>query len=119
MFGKISGLKSSQTKRLERLLRRSIPPNQILTRELARQLTSISYEIARQVGLLINRKGKIEDVLIGDSRHISLPDLSKYRSGHGRLKGLRIVHTHLSNEAYILRRFDRSYTIRSGSDGMC
>lgn len=98
MHGKINGLKPSQVKRLERLFRKSIPAHQILTRELARQLTSISYEIGKQVGLLINRRGKVEDVLIGDSKHISLPDLSGYRSGPGRLKGLRIMHTHLNNE---------------------
>ncbi len=98
MHGKISGLKPSQIKRLERLYRRSVPSHQILTRELARQIASISYEIGQQIGVLINRRGKVEEVLIGDNRHIDLPDLSGYRSGPGRLKGLRVIHTHLHNE---------------------
>ncbi len=98
MYGKISGLKSSQIKRLERLYRRSVPANQILTRELARQMASISYEIGRQVGVLVNRKGKIEEVIVGERCKIQLPDLSGHRTGAGRLKGLRLIHTHLNNE---------------------
>ena len=98
MYGKINGLKPSQIKKLERLYRRTIPQNQILSRELARQISSISYEIGQQVGVLINRRGKIEHVIIGDRKHIRLPDLSGYRSGPGRLKGLRFIHTHLDNE---------------------
>lgn len=98
MYGKTSGLKPSQIKRLERLFRRTVPANQILSRELARQMASISYEIGRQVGVLINRRGKVEEVIVGESKQILLPDLSGYRSGPGRLKGLRLIHTHLNNE---------------------
>ncbi len=99
MYGKISGLKPSQIHRLERLYRKAIPSSQILTRELARYISSISYEIGQQLGILVNRKGKIEYVIIGDRKHLVLPDLSGYRSGPGRLKGLRLIHTHLDNES--------------------
>jgi len=96
--GKITGLKPSQIKGLERLYRRNIPPHQILTRELARQISFISYEIGRQIGVLVNRKGKVEKVIVGERKRIYLPDLSGYRTGPGRLKGLRLIHTHLNNE---------------------
>jgi len=37
-------------------------------------------------------------VIVGDQRGITLPDLSRYRSGIPRLRGLRLIHTHLQGE---------------------
>jgi len=65
---------------------------------LARSLTELSFETQRQLGLLINRKGRVREVIVGDSRGVFLPDLSAYRRGFDRLCGLRLVHTHLKGE---------------------
>ncbi len=40
----------------------------------------------------------IEAVIVGDEREIVIPDLSAYRLGGKRLRGLRCVHTHLKHE---------------------
>jgi len=48
--------------------------------------------------LLIHRQGGIEAVIIGDEREIVIPDLSAFRLGGKRLRGLRCVHTHLKHE---------------------
>jgi GTP-binding protein HflX len=37
-------------------------------------------------------------VLVGDDKHILIPDLGRFRLGAGRLKGLRCIHTHLNGE---------------------
>jgi GTP-binding protein HflX len=47
---------------------------------------------------LINRRGSVEFVVVGDQRGITIPDLSHYRSGIFRLRGLRLIHTHLQGE---------------------
>ncbi|MBW1827806.1 MAG: GTPase HflX [Deltaproteobacteria bacterium] len=98
VFGKTGGLKASQQKRLQNLYRRRISPNEIISHELTRQLSSISREIKRQVALLMTRKGKVAYVIVGDHKHIQIPDLSRVRLGPGRLKGLRCIHTHLNKE---------------------
>jgi len=36
--------------------------------------------------------------MVGNHQAIEIPNLEKYRSGGGRLKGLRCVHTHLQHE---------------------
>ncbi len=36
---------------------------------------------------------------MGDNKQILIPDLSSYRSGNSRLKGLRCIHTHLNHES--------------------
>ncbi|HEX2965116.1 MAG TPA: hypothetical protein VHO84_05000, partial [Syntrophorhabdaceae bacterium] len=66
--------------------------------ELARQLMELSQEISRQIGLIINRRGLVEYVLVGDDRTISIPKLSTERAGRSRFRGIRLVHTHLYGE---------------------
>lgn len=58
----------------------------------------ISRDISRQVGILINRRGLIEYVIIGDKNRIEIPKLSTERVGRARFRGLRFIHTHLNNE---------------------
>lgn len=98
LFGNIGGLKANQIRRLENLYRRRIPPKFLITFELARDISRLSHEIRRQIGLLINRQGKIVYVIVGDTQKIVIPDTSEYRAAPGRLKGLRCIHTHLNNE---------------------
>ncbi|HRR71057.1 MAG TPA: GTPase HflX [Syntrophorhabdaceae bacterium] len=58
----------------------------------------ISVEISRQVGILINRRGVVEYVIVGDRNRIEIPRLSTERVGRARFRGLRFIHTHLNNE---------------------
>ncbi len=49
---------------------------------------------------MIDRKGITQYVIVGRDQQILLPDeIHKYRIGKGRLKGLRLIHTHLKNES--------------------
>ncbi|MEW6348123.1 MAG: GTPase HflX [Thermodesulfobacteriota bacterium] len=61
-------------------------------------MTELSAEIRRQIGLLVDRGGNVWRVLVGDSRSILIPRLHGWRVGVGRLRGLRLVHTHLKDE---------------------
>ena len=97
LYGNLSGLKPSRLKSLEKIYSRRIPANQIVTPELARYLTQLSFEINRQIGVLVNRGGSIKHVIVGDDREIMIPDLSHYPVGRGGLKGLRCIHTHLDH----------------------
>ncbi len=66
--------------------------------ELATQMCRLSGEIRRQVGLLIDRRGQVDHVIIGDASKLWLPDVGRLRAGRGRMRGLRLVHTHLRQE---------------------
>jgi GTPase len=61
-------------------------------------LAQLSFELNRQIGLLINRRGGIESVILGDDQSLFIPQLPPSRIGAGRLKGLRLLHTHLKGE---------------------
>jgi len=94
----VAGLKSSTRQRIERLYRRKIPSYQVVSPEVARDLARLSFECGRQVGLLLARDGSVEAVLVGGPRSLFIPDLPKSRGGRWRLRGLRLVHTHLQEE---------------------
>ncbi|QRK14174.1 GTPase HflX [Archangium violaceum] len=96
--GNTPGLKPSQLKRLEATYRRRVRPEEVTSPELARHLTELSLEISRQVGALINRRGDIEHVIVGDASKLELPEMGRVRAGDTRLRGLRLVHTHLKDE---------------------
>ncbi len=66
--------------------------------EQARELAALSRSIGRQIGLLIDRKGKVELLMVGDTKGILIPELSRGRGGAGRLRGARLLHTHLTPE---------------------
>jgi GTP-binding protein HflX len=85
-------------KMLERLYRRKTPPSMVITPEAARALTEASAAIGRQVGLIIDRSGSIRNVLVGTNRDILIPDLSEHRLGTRRLRGVRLIHTHLKDQ---------------------
>lgn len=97
IWGNTKGLKPSQLRRLEKLYNRKVPAQAIISPELARDTVSLSHEIQRQVGLLINRKGRIVYVIVGDHQGIMIPSLEDYRINPGRLRGVRCVHTHLTD----------------------
>jgi len=99
LYGNTGGLKADQIRRLERLYRRRIPAEYIITPEIAREMSLLSHEIRRQIGILADRKGNPEYVIIGDAQKIEIPDTSgSYRTSPGRLRGLRCIHTHLKDE---------------------
>jgi GTP-binding protein HflX len=99
VFGNTSGLKASQLKKLQYLYRRHLPPQQVISLELAQSLAEISFEIKRQIGLLINRRGDLLYVIVGHDHSLLIPDLSEFRGAQGRLKGLRLLHTHFKEES--------------------
>jgi GTP-binding protein HflX len=98
VFGNTQGLKASQVRQLERLARRKLPADRIVTHELARELAALSHETGRLVGILVDRRGAVTHVMAGDSGSIVLPDWGRMRAGRGRLRGLRCIHTRFDGD---------------------
>jgi GTP-binding protein HflX len=96
--GNRAGLKPSELSALERVYRRRVASDEVVSAELGAYLCEVSRAIGRQVGVLISRRGDIEHVFVGDASRIVLPEVGRLRAGHGRFRGLRLVHTHLRNE---------------------
>lgn len=83
---------------MERIGSKRVPRDLIVTPELARTMCLLSREMNRQIGILVHRSGKVEQVIVGDFGQIVIPKLPGVRASGGRLRGLRLIHTHLSGE---------------------
>lgn len=124
--GNITGLKPNQKKSLQRFFQRRLDRSSLISWELARQLTEISQEIGRQVGLLVDRKGIILQVFVGDSKSIMISELGRFRAGKSRFRGVRWLHTHLNSEPLTqddltdlaLLRFDAVAAIEALPNGL-
>ncbi len=98
LYGNTSGLKNTQIKQLETLYDFTSAPEYIADPDLIQALAQLSHRIRRQIGLLIDRNGRIIYVIAGEPHRIVIPVTPDYRAIPGKLKGLRLVHTHLKNE---------------------
>ena len=80
------------------MYRRRIPPEKVVTLDVARECADLTFETRRQIGLLVNRQGQVESVIMGNDHELVIPHLSRTRSGLRLLRGVRLVHTHLKNQ---------------------
>ena len=90
-FGKTQGLKASQQRRLERMQQRTAGAKTVCTPELARALAECASDTGRMVGVLCDRRGSVEHVILGEATRLYLPDIGRLRAGPGRLRGLRLL----------------------------
>lgn len=119
-------MKASQLLRLEHLYRRRVPADKVITPELARACTELSQEIRCQIGLVLNRRGTVERVIVGTGRELDLSGLAGARVGPRLLRGVRLVHTHLHNEPLsqddltdlAMLRLDLIAAVGVGPDGL-
>src|SRR2546422_172436 len=116
----------SHSTRLPPPRRRRVQQRELVSPELARHLTELRQEIARHLGVLINRRGEVEHVTGGHARQLVLPDIGRARAGHARLRGLRLVHPHLKDEPLtrddltdlVLLRLDAVAAVVAREDGL-
>ncbi len=126
VHGNTLGLKPSQLQALRRTYRRRVDAGTVVSPELARHLCELSVETHRQIGVLLDRKGGVQSVVVGDARKLELPDVGRARAGESRLRGLRLVHTHLDGEPLTrddhtdlaLLRLDLVAAIEAREDGL-
>ena len=126
LHGNLVGLRPAQIKALERIYNRKVPADSAITGDLARYLCERSHELGRQLGILVDRRGEIKYVIVGDDREIVIPDISHFPRGRSGLRGLRCIHTHLKQEALSqddltdlsLLRLDLMMAIGVGTDGL-
>ena len=120
------GLSPAEKHRLERLYRRRIPPHQILTHDLSREMAELSHELNRRVGVLVDRAGRIEAVTVGEAKRVTVPRQPSAPAGRDRFCTLRFLSTRMGDEALspadlapiALHRLDALAVIAVNEDGL-
>lgn len=101
-------------------------PHQVISPELARSLTELSRESGRVLGILVDRKGNVVDVIVGDAKGITISEMGRYRVSRARFRGLRCIHTRLNDEGVTqddltdlaLLRFDLMVVVKAEANGL-
>ena len=70
-----------------------MPPDLPATADLVRAMGELSLEVNSPVSVLVDRRGRVTTVAVGDAQDTPLPPL--YGEAESRLYGLRLIHTHL------------------------
>jgi GTP-binding protein HflX len=99
LHGHLLGLSPAERHRIERLYRRRLPPQSVLTHDLAREMAEASHALHRRIGVLVDRAGRVERVSIGDARKVDVPRQPSAPSGRDRFCTLRWIATRLEDEA--------------------
>lgn len=96
--GNLEGFKVDQKRALERLGRRRIVPGSVIQPALAIEMINLSRELSRQVGIIVDRQGTIEEVIVGSGFNMVLPEAHAAGRPTGKLSGRRFIHVHLRGE---------------------
>lgn len=126
LFGNTSGLKSAPARALRALYSRRVDRTQFVSPQLARTLTELSQQVGRRVGLLLDRQGRVDRVIVGDAHRVYLPDLGRFRAGAERFRGVRLVlstlHTDTLSEDELtdlaLLQLDAVISVHVRDDGL-
>jgi GTP-binding protein HflX len=110
---------------MEHLFRRRMLGDEVFSLELAKQICALSREVGRQIGALVDRNGRVQEVVVGDAHKVELASLRKQMTSGSRLIGLRLVHTHLKDEEItredllllVMHRLDLVAAISAGENG--
>ncbi|WP_041700339.1 GTPase HflX [Clostridium sp. BNL1100] len=93
--GNIQSIKDKVLHELEDLYDKKYGSRDLVPEELAVTISRISADINREISVLINRRGIVADISIGDSGTVTLPQVDG-RRGTARLSAIRCIHTHPS-----------------------
>ncbi|MCS6302523.1 MAG: GTPase HflX [Nitrospira sp.] len=96
--GQLTGLRTSQIASVERLYRRRVSPDKVITPELAKAMAQLTVELRRPIGVLLTRRGQVQEVIVGTDLSLSSTTLTLFRTGARSLRGLRFIRTQLHDQ---------------------
>lgn len=91
MYGEHRFLKQDEKKLLSSFQGARVQGQGIASVEILKPIAEISARYKVKIGLLIDRRGKVEWVIMGDAHKLYLPDIGRVRGAEHRLRGLRLV----------------------------
>lgn len=68
-----------------------MPNTELASLDLVKALCREAADLNRMVGVLINRKGGIDSVILGEQTQLYLPEIGRSRASQSRLRGIRLV----------------------------
>lgn len=91
-------MKAGQLGAIERLYRRRVPPDKVLSPELAKAMCQLTLDIRRPIAAALTRKGQVQEIVVGNELTLSPAALAQFRAGVQSLRGLRVIRTQLHDQ---------------------
>ncbi|MGB3974152.1 MAG: GTPase HflX [Peptococcia bacterium] len=98
LTGNTANIRKDLLKQLENLAEIDTPRHQLINPELAEKLAYYTGQIQREIAVIIDRKGHIRNISIGDDSTAPIVG-ENLRRGDSRLTGVRCVHTHPNGDS--------------------
>ncbi|MCP9472046.1 MAG: GTPase HflX [Nitrospira sp.] len=98
VHGQIAGLRPSQITAIERLYRRRVAADQVLGSELAKAMSQLTFAVRRPIGVVLTRRGIVQEVIVGTDLCLTPTTAAKFRAGPRSLRGLRFIRTQLHDQ---------------------
>ena len=91
--GNTNGIKQYILDEMELIYSHQCGANEFISPTLIDFLAKYTSLLGKEISIYLSRAGRVLDVSIGDSDHVSLPYVRKRRGLQG-LSGVRCIHTH-------------------------
>lgn len=75
-----------------------MPPDKVLSPELARAMTQLTLDIRRPIAVFLTRRGLVQEIVVGTDLTLSPTTAAKFRAGPRSLRGLRLIRTQLHDQ---------------------
>ena len=95
--GNIEGIRATVLERIAAMYDIKMAAGEFASHELVGELSALTGLIRREISVYIGRDGTVEDVSIGDSGKVNMPNMRLVRNAD-RLCGVRCLHTHPSGD---------------------
>lgn len=109
-------LKKQWREKLSAWVDKAFAKDEFLPLELLTLMRDVTTDTGMEVGVLLSRKGRVLDVMVGDKTSVELPT-EFGKAGRG-FCGVRVVHTHPSGNS-TLSQLDKSALKNNLFDCMC
>ncbi|MES2503890.1 MAG: GTPase HflX [Myxococcota bacterium] len=76
---------------LEAIYDHEVPATDLIMPTLAKALCQAAGDLGRMVGVLVDRKGSVQHVVLGEQTQLYLPEIGRERASKSRLRGLRLL----------------------------
>ncbi|WP_333859751.1 GTPase HflX [Clostridium sp.] len=90
IYGNIEGIKKSILDELEKIYDIKISKDNVCSMEIVEILCKNTIYLNREISVLINRKGKVLNISVGDSSSVNV----EIDTWSNKLSGIRMIHTH-------------------------
>ena len=98
--GNLLGLRPTVLRQIDRLGERRVGVEDFTDPYFAIAIQDAALAAGRRVGVLADRRGVVQEILVGEATTLEVTPSARRRSGPGRLGGLRLIHAVLGGAGH-------------------